>query len=236
MNAGGVLVRGDRLPRRQGRLAFAYLVSERSRPVSRDELADLLWPQRLPTAHEVALSALISKLRTLLVEVGLMRQALATASGGFRLELPPDAWVDTEAALEAVHEAEAALRVGSTNDAYGPAVVASTILRRPFLPGAEGAWVDERREALRAARLRALDCLAEVHAWNSEPSLALRAADEAVGLEPFREVGYRHLMRIHQHAGNRAEAIRVYERLRRLLAEELGARPAPETEAVLEEV
>jgi DNA-binding SARP family transcriptional activator len=55
---------------------------------------------------------------------------------------------------------------------------------------------------------------------------------QAVALEPFRESGYRALMRLHHLAGDRAQALRVYERCRHLLAEELGAAPAPETEAV----
>lgn len=103
------------------------------------------------------------------------------------------------------------------------------------MPGADGAWLDGRREVFRTARLRALDCLAEVHAWNGEPSLALQAAEEAVGLEPYREAGYRRLMRIHLQGGNRGEAIRVYERLRKLLADELGAQPAAETAAALQQ-
>lgn len=39
-------------------------------------------------------------------------------------------------------------------------------------------------------------------------------------------------MEAHVAAGNRAEALRVYERCRQLLAEELGAYPSPETEAI----
>ena len=84
--------------------------------------------------------------------------------------------------------------------------------------------------------MRALDGLAEIHSWNSELALALRAAEEAVSLEPYRDAGYRRLMRIHKLAGNPAEALRAYERLRLLLATELGMRPAAETQALLESV
>src|SRR2546423_8356459 len=39
-------------------------------------------------------------------------------------------------------------------------------------------------------------------------------------------------MEAHAAAGNRAEALRVYERCRRLLADELGTYPSPETESI----
>ena len=53
----------DRLPGRQGRLLFAYLVEARTRPVGRAELVDALWPETPPEAAEAGLSALLSKLR-----------------------------------------------------------------------------------------------------------------------------------------------------------------------------
>jgi len=234
--SGPLLIREDRLPGRQGRLAFAYLVSERERPVPRDELAEVLWPGSQPRAWEVALSALVSKLRGLLDEAGPGRHAIVRPSGCYRLELAAGSWVDTEAALLSVHEAEGALLSGQPERAYGGAAVAAAIARRPFLPGLDGAWIDARRAVLRASRVRALDCLAEVQARHGDHALALRSAEEAVGLEPYRESGYRRLMRVHLAAGNGAEALRVYERCRSLLSDELGARPTAETEAVLGEV
>jgi DNA-binding SARP family transcriptional activator len=92
------------------------------------------------------------------------------------------------------------------------------------------------RQSLLAARLRALDRLAEIHSRNLEPPLALRAAEEAVSLEPYRDAGDRRLMQIHKLAGNPAEALLACERLSRLLATELGMRPAPETQALLETI
>jgi hypothetical protein len=43
-------------------------------------------------------------------------------------------------------------------------------------------------------------------------------------------------MAAHAAAGNRAEALRVYERCRQLLATELGAYPSPETESIYREL
>jgi len=40
------------------------------------------------------------------------------------------------------------------------------------------------------------------------------------------------LMEAHAAAGNRAEALWVYERCRKILREELGSAPSPETQAV----
>lgn len=64
----------------------------------------------------------------------------------------------------------------------------------------------------------------------------MRYAEEVTGLEPFRESGYRRLMEAHAAAGNPAEALRVYERCRRFLADELGAYPSSETEAAYLEI
>src|SRR5215217_5353809 len=64
------------------------------------------------------------------------------------------------------------------------------------------------------------------------PPAAVKWAEQTVALAPFRETGYRHLMEAHAAAGNRAEALRVYDQCRRLLADELGTYPSPETESI----
>lgn len=236
LTAHGKVVSARRMPGRQGRLAFAYLLAERSRPVPRDELADVLWPRRLPAAHDIALSAIVSKLRGLLYELDVGRRALTNTSGCYQLQLPADAWVDVEAAKDSVHLAESSLRAADPRTAYGHAVVACAILRRPVLLEADGGWIEAYRYGLRSLRLRALDCLAQIHAWNGEHTLALRAAQEAVELEPYRETGYRQLMVLHDRAGNRAEALRLYERLKALLASELNTGPGVEIQALFETI
>jgi len=53
-----------------------------------------------------------------------------------------------------------------------------------------------------------------------------------VELAPYRESGQRILMEALEQRGNFAEALRVYERLRVLLRDELGTTPGPEVQRV----
>ena len=54
----------------------------------------------------------------------------------------------------------------------------------------------------------------------------------AVARDPLRESAQRALMEVLAARGNSAEALHVYEELRTLLREELGAAPSPETQRV----
>ena len=222
---------------KQGRLAFAYLVCERTRPVSRDELASVIWPtEDMAAAWEVALSALISRLRGLLIALREEGVSLASGLGLYRLLLPTDAWIDLEAGASALDTAEAAIRTSDPKQGFGSAVVALNIAKRPFLPGTDGEWVEGQRRKLERQRLRALDCLTRIWLASGEPVLAVENATEAVSLDPYRESSYHLLMRAHAATGNRPEALRVYHRLRELLAEELGTDPSSEIEALFKEL
>lgn len=112
------------LPGRQGRLLFVYLAIHRLRAVTRDELAEAVWPDGPPTAWDSALNALLSKLRRLL------GADLVPARGDPRLVLPTAAWVDLEAARDAVHRAESAVALEDWPRAWGAAQVTMFTARR----------------------------------------------------------------------------------------------------------
>jgi DNA-binding SARP family transcriptional activator len=237
LETAGQLIAPDQFPGQQGRVAFAYLTIERGRPVTLEELAEALWPGNMPAAWESALRAIVSKLRSLIAKPDVCGSStLMSARGSYELRLPPDAWVDIEAAADAIHDAEAALRKGNPALAYGPSAVAHHIARRPFLAGEQGPWIESQRDRLRDILLRALEVRTEVYLWNSEHTLALRAAKDLITLEPLREAGHRLVIRAHATVGNTAEALQAYERCRKLIARELGVDPSPQTKAVYESV
>ena len=215
----------ETLPGRQGRLLFVYLVANRLRPAPRDELVDAVWPDAQPANVDSALSALLSKLRKLVPLEG---------RADVRVVLERDAWVDLEAATAALHRAESAAARGDWYAAWGPVRVAQHVAARGFVPGESAPWIDEIRRRLEGLYLRSLELAAEscLHIGGSEIDTAERAARALVQKAPFREAGYRFLMQVLERQGNRAEALRVYDGLRTLLRDELGAAPSAATQAL----
>ena len=215
----------DQLPGRQGRLLLTYLVLNRHRPVHRDELVQALWSDDLPARADAALRALISKLRRLLPADTLHGRS------DLRLVLGPDAFVDLEVAREAIHRAESAI----ARELWGPAWGASQgplfTARRGFAPGYDAPWIEEVRRELDVLYLRSLECYARacLGVGGTELTSAERAGRELIRLAPYRESGYRDLMRSLAAVGNQAEALRIYEQLRVYLREELGVTPSAET-------
>jgi peptide/nickel transport system substrate-binding protein len=227
--ANGHVLDEARFPGRQGRLLFVYLVAARSRPVPVDELAEAIWGESPPATWEKALTVIASKLRGLVAEDGI---TLTNAFGCYRLDLPEGTWVDLFAAASGAQDAEEALAAGELDQARAAAESAESLARPLFLPGEDGAWVEQERRDLADIRERALSVLADASLRSGDAREAAKWAEELIALSPFREAGFRRLMEAHVVAGNRAEALRVYERCRQLLAEELGAYPSPETDSI----
>jgi len=222
----------SRLPGRQGRLLFAYLVLNRHRPTNRDELIEALWPQGPPTAADTGLNALISKLRKTL------GAGILDGRTSLRLHLDPDARVDVEVATEAVHRAESQNALLDWKLAWGPSLVALFIAEREFLPDEQTPWIDEQRHQLNEIRLRALEAhaVAAFGTGGTELPAAVRAARRLVRLAPLRESGYQVLMQALATQGNVAEALRVYTNLCDVLRDELGVLPCAATQAVYDQL
>ena len=223
----------DEFAGRQSALVFARLLMPRGHGVSRDELSRLLWGEALPKAWDSALNAIVSKMRVLLGRAGFDKtQVLPSVLGCYQLNLPAGTWIDVDDAFDSLHAAEAMQKRGQHREAWAAAQVAYHVLRRPFLSAETGEWATQKREQLSTLHVRACECLAESYILNGEASTAVDVASHAVEAQPYRETAYQWLMRAHAAAGNRAEALRVYEDCRRLVSDQLGVTPSADTEKV----
>lgn len=213
-------LRGKQVP-----LLLAYLVLHRDRHVGREELIGALWPEHAPRSEDAALRTLLSRLRS------AMGPAVLSGRDELILTLPEPVWIDCEAARVEIERAQQTLARGDPRSAWALAQVPLNIAGRGLLPGQRTAWLEARRRELEDIRLQALEVIgrAGVALGGAQLASAQRAARTLIEAEPYREPGYALLMEALAADGNIAEALRVYERLRTLLRDELGTSPSPET-------
>jgi SARP family transcriptional regulator, regulator of embCAB operon len=237
--AGGIAARGSNgvvigerdLVGRQARRLFVRLTTSHG-AIAQADLADDLWGPEWPPAWQIALRALVSKLRTSLAKVGAAN-AITSRDGTYAIHLPVGSWVDLDAAAEAIHEAEVALSDGDRSRASGWALAARAVASRALLPGEEAEWLDELRRAMVDIHLRSLECLGEVWLGGGDHALAAHDASQAIAIDPFRESAHRLLIRAHLAGGEHAAALRAFQACRASFEEELGVVPAPETVALV---
>jgi DNA-binding SARP family transcriptional activator len=104
------------------------------------------------------------------------------------------------------------------------------MLAGEVLPDWYDDWVLIERERVKQLRLHALETLSVMLTREGRYGKAIEAGLVAVADEPLRESAHRAVMCAHLAEGNPSEALRQYELCRRLLGEQLGFEPSPETE------
>ena len=216
------------------RVVLAALVLERPAGLSRDRLADIVWPDGPPKTWGSALRTHVSRVRSVLASaVPGAGEIVVAGEPGYQLSLPPgvEVEVDLEMARQDLGAARAALAAGDGPRALAAAAAAVDRLRAPFLPGHPGDWADEVRAGLDDLLVGAHEAASQAALAVGDADRALAAADAAVARSPLRESAHRARLAALAAGGNRAEALRAYQHLRRALADELGVDPSPETEA-----
>ncbi|MCL2770072.1 MAG: AAA family ATPase, partial [Solirubrobacterales bacterium] len=213
---------------RQGRELFAYLVLNRSRLVSRDELVALLWPERPPRSPEAALNTILARLRR------VVGPSVLSGRAQLRVELPHGSTVDVEMAEDVAARAEVSLGEGRPAEALELARAGLELLAAPLLPEVLHSWADQPRRELEDVCVQLLGITVRAGLARGGAALddAERAAKRVIDREPFRESGYAMLMEVHAARGDTAEALLVYERLRALLGDELGVPPSARVAAL----
>jgi predicted ATPase/DNA-binding SARP family transcriptional activator len=203
IDAGGV----DVTPRgEQQRKVLAMLAISAPAPVSVDVLEELLWGGPAPSAN--ALQALVSKLRKMIEPARIEHDPRGYAlAGEFTTDVAEFeqlvALGDHVAAEHLVHGAPLADLADVTAVAADRARLA---------------------EMIRAARRKRIEALVD----GPDPLAASAELEALVAAEPLEEGWWALLMRVQHGRGQQAEALRTFQRARRVLAEELGLSPGPE--------
>jgi len=132
-------------------------------------------------------------------------------------------------------------QVESALDAQSPPdlEVATRLYRGEFLAGLTlagapdfDAWLFAQREELRGQYMQALRAQVDTSLRRGAWSSGITPARRLIAEEPWLEEAHRQLMLMLAHSGQRQAAIAQYHTCRRVLREELGVEPMPETTAL----
>ncbi len=200
------------------RALLGYLVATGT-PHSRERLCDLLWQG--PDDPRAALRWSLTKIRGLL-DVGGVTRVVADREhiACERRDLACD--------LLALH---ADLADGVANASLDALRSAAARFRGELLEGLDmpdcyafHQWCVGEREAARALRVATLSALVE---RVEDPEEALRYARARVGIDALTEAAHVALVKILGDLGRKREALDQFEACRRILANELHAKPSP---------
>lgn len=240
---GGFQVRRDggqvSWPNAKTKALFQILMGQRGRFFSKDQLIEWLFPdtENLKSA-EANLRGRVRELR-LLLEPGLKKgsesQYILTRREGYCFNPQADCRIDIEEFARHLREGEKLLREGLPGEALAAFEKAVQLYQGPYLPEVPYEdWALENRGHWQEEYLRALERLADLNVQLGHFAEARARCRQILEREPCRETAWRQLMRLHATAGERAEALRVYERCREVLKRELGMEPSPATRALYE--
>ena len=217
------------------RALLAILLIHLGEIIPIDRLIDLLWGDHPPRTAEHSVQIYISELRKALEPFG-GDSLIVTRQPGYQLQATPGS-VDA-------HEFEQLVREGTARIAAGDRVAGVAALRSALRLWRGPALSDFAYEEFAQAYIRRLNDLhldviedlaaAELDAGQTSDILPLLEA--AIQEDPLRERSRELLMLALYRVGRHAEALRTFQRLRELLAEELGLDPSPPLQRLQERI
>lgn len=190
--------------------------------LTREQIGGLFWPDYNSERLEPAFRSTMYRLRR-----ALFRDCILYQDGLYRVNWQDGHWLD-------VHEFD--LLIAQAETLEDPAAMAQLLLkalalyRGEFLQGCYEDWSNLERERLRNRRRFACEKLAAYYVQDKKFERAIELYQRLVSEDAYNEDAHRELIRCYALQGDRASAIRQYQTLTRLLWDDLGLRPSPETE------
>lgn len=201
---------------------FFYLLINYPNRVERSAVAEALWPELSPGKAAANLRITLYRLRK---SIDIIYADDHTLS----LNIETDTWYDVWMFEEYIKKADNASRSEDKAEMYNKAL---SLYVDDFLVNMDGMWVVSERERLHRQKIYALMSLALCEEETKDYKNAIEHYKLVLQDEPYHEDAWRGLMRAYALSGNRGAAIQTYQRMVRLLKEDLGVEPAPATQAL----
>jgi DNA-binding SARP family transcriptional activator len=217
------------LPALKPKQLLELLVIERGHVVPKPRLAEFLWRDDLPQNYSATIETYVSVLRrTLEPDVSARKSLIVTEQGGYGLDTARiDVDLDEfDQLLAEAAGAEPLVALAGINRAL-KLVRGQVLADEPYAD-----WAEAERRTYQPRVVQALIDGGRLSLLTGEATAALALAERAVALDPLAEAAYQVLMTASYSLWRQDDALRAFDRCRRLLAEELGIDPLDETVAL----
>jgi DNA-binding SARP family transcriptional activator len=215
---------------RQQRAVLAVLLLNEGKQVSIDEVTDALWGPDVPRGGTTTVRTYVYRLRRILSAAGRggrgQEVEIRTDGGGYRLVVDPDS-VDVRSFRRHLAVARQARSRGDLAEAAQRLRDGLSLWRGVPFAGVDGPFFDAQRAWLEQLHSTASEERLAVDIEGGRHAEAVAELTAAVADEPYRERLWELLMLALYRCGRQADAVMVYHRVGRLLAEELGLEPGP---------
>ncbi|MCA1702838.1 MAG: AfsR/SARP family transcriptional regulator, partial [Actinobacteria bacterium] len=215
------------LPGSRERAVLVLLLLSSNRVVPAERLVEDLWGGKAQKGAAGALRVFVSRLRKALREAGGDAIVL-TKPPGYLLQIERDA-LDAARFEDLLTEGREHAARGDHETAAARLRQALSLWRGPALADMADTLVAQAEAArLEEARLAALEERVEADLACGRHMEVVPELDQLTTAHPLRERLWGQRMVALYRSGRQADALRVYQELRRLLDEELGLEPNPE--------
>lgn len=211
--------------RRKNR-ALIYYVAAQEGQSSREKLLTFFWPDHERSAAQAILRTMIHDLRKFLGEAFQADDQIITFS--------PDTFIDVQEFSTALDSPSTDLqKLTQMLDLYKGDFLEGFSL--PDSPQFDD-WAVSERERYQLMAMHGFADLSHRHETMQDYPAALESARRALAFNSFQEDLQRDVMRLLYLNGDRAGVVQQYELLRKLLDEEMGILPMPETRALYDSI
>ncbi len=226
------------------RALLAYTAMQAGTPLARETLAGLMWPEQSRSKALHALSQTLNRLRKALNERDATTPFLCVTPDSLQFNADSDYWLDVTVFARLLaecqqhpHRGMGVCRTCLARLAQAAALYHGDLLSAFFMnskPFEE--WLVLQREHLHRQAMEILGILAAYEERLGEYEQARQYAWRQVELEPWCEEAHQQLMRALALNGQRSAALAQYKACHRVLTEEMGLPPSPETTALREQI
>jgi DNA-binding SARP family transcriptional activator len=232
---------GDRdlgaLPNRRAKSVFKYLLLHEGRPIPREQLMEMFWPDSSPSAARNSMNVAIHGLRRFLSRPGQGGGHIRFRDGAYLLDPNLDLWLDlTEferQIVEGRRREDCGDHAGSLHALEAAEALYSGSL---FEDDPYEDWTAAPRRAVEDRYIELLGMLAERYWARRNDEALVRVSRKIIAVQPASEIAHRQLMGCYARLGRRHLALRQFQDCASALFSELDVTPAPETVELYERI